>query len=436
MVSPTPTTSQPPVLSYAESARKAHGVKPTSQHNQKPLSNTPRQPPVPVPEQKKPGKSSPTVETVQISLADLSLRDTSTCGSNRPLLTSAGEPTTHTSSTREIVTRDTPSIGTVLPLLPSQPVPTKAVPVPNVWNQRIQQRSQARSQPRPSQSLPQSTPPHVPHASPPARDLPPAPSGSRQSDVLVSTSAQPTQNPSPSGLNGMSSTSCPSTRTTPSSRREPLPSPRAHSTVDDAENWPEVAKSQISADKSQHISNGHAVLAEAKDVAEKDTDGPFPSHPGTPRKSEKTKWIVIPPEDLQATADALNPARPYSQSRSHSQFSARNSQTQTRSTTASVSGSIQGSQAPSKVPSGRTSASHSRAHSPTSMTSSPQHLGRGRQLPMDVRNAQSLEQQQRSSQAEISMAMAIHLVNQQAPSLTSHHPCPHRLHLITLLRCK
>jgi la-related protein 1 len=55
---------------------------------------------------------------------------------------------------------------------------------------------------------------------------------------------------------------------------------------------------------------------------------------------------------------------------------------------------MQGSQAPSKTASGRTSTSHSRAHSPSSMASSPQHPGRGRQLPVDIRGAQAPEQQQ------------------------------------------
>jgi hypothetical protein len=45
MVSPTPaTTAHPPVLSYAESAKKAQGVKPPSLQAQKHLSNPPRQP--------------------------------------------------------------------------------------------------------------------------------------------------------------------------------------------------------------------------------------------------------------------------------------------------------------------------------------------------------------------------------------------------------
>jgi la-related protein 1 len=55
---------------------------------------------------------------------------------------------------------------------------------------------------------------------------------------------------------------------------------------------------------------------------------------------------------------------------------------------------MQSSQVPSKTASGRTSTSHSRAHSPSSMASSPQHPGRGRQLPVDVRGTQAPEQQQ------------------------------------------
>ena len=115
------------------------------------------------------------------------------------------------------------------------------------------------------------------------------------------------------------------------------------------------------------------------------------------------------PEELQAAADAINPPRPYSQSRS----SARNSQT--RSTAASASGSAQVSQAPSKVASGRTSAAHSRVHSPKSVAASPQHPGRGRQLPIESMSDQTpAEQQQRPSQgnsprqpADISLAAPV-----------------------------
>lgn len=101
---------------------------------------------------------------------------------------------------------------------------------------------------------------------------------------------------------------------------------------------------------------------------------------------------MIPPEELQATADSLNPPRSYAPSRSHSQLGAQNSQT--RNAAASGSGSMQSSQVPSKTASGRASSSHSRAHSPSSMTSSPQHPGRGRQLPVDARGTQAPEQQQ------------------------------------------
>jgi hypothetical protein len=297
MVAPTPTTSQPqpPVLSYAESAKKAQALKPTSHHTQKPLSNPHRQPPpplAPIQEPKRPTKPSPTVETTQISLADLSLQNAPTPlppSANPPSLTSTGESAADNATTRHVDTHDSPPASTVPSLPPSQqPTTAKAAPVPNVWNQRIQQRAQARSQPRPPQSLPQTTPSHVPpHASSSPRDSSFAPSGSRQADVLVSASMQSIQIPSsPPSLNGASSsTSGHSTGTTPSSRREPLASPHPHPSVDDAENWPEVGKNQMSAGKSQRIGNGHAAQVDVRDGEEKDTDGPSPSHPGTPRKS-------------------------------------------------------------------------------------------------------------------------------------------------------
>ncbi|KAF8491875.1 hypothetical protein F5888DRAFT_956150 [Russula emetica] len=104
MVSPTRTTAHPPVLSYAESAKKAQGVRHPSQPTQRPLSNPPRQPPAPPPELKKPAKPSSSVDVAQISLADLSLSDTSAPGApgaNVQSHTSTGESTTYDSSTRE-----------------------------------------------------------------------------------------------------------------------------------------------------------------------------------------------------------------------------------------------------------------------------------------------------------------------------------------------
>jgi hypothetical protein len=293
MVAPTPTTSQPPALSYAESAKKAQAVKPTSQHTQKPLSNPPRQPPpAPIQEPKKLPKSSPTIEATQISLADLSLHNAPTSGPPSaipPSHTLTSESAAHNSNTtsRQVDTHDSPPAAVVPSISPSQPTPTKTAPV-NVWNQRIQQRAQARSQPRPPQSLPQTAPSHVPpHVPSSPQDLSSAPSGSRQPDVSVSSGVQSSQVPSsPTGLNGASSsTSGPSTGTTPSSRREPLASPHPRPSVDDAENWPEVGKSQTSVGKFQRVGNGHTALVEVRDGEERDTDGPSPSHPGTPRKS-------------------------------------------------------------------------------------------------------------------------------------------------------
>ena len=290
MVSPTPTISQPPVLSYAESAKKAQSVKSATQHTQKPLSNPPRQPPAPapVPEPKKPEKPCPTVGVTQISLADLSLHDAyvpDTLGANSPSHTSAGESPAHVSSTREVAAHGPPSASVVAP---SQPPPAKSAPVPNVWNQRIQQRAQARSQPRPPQSHPQTVPSQVPHGPSPPQNPVALSSGSRQSDVMASASVRSTQNPplSPS-LNGASSStsSGPSTRTTPSSRKEPTLSPNAPPLATEADSWPEVGKNYVPFGKSQRVGNGHMAAAEERDAEEKDIEAPSSSHPGTPRKS-------------------------------------------------------------------------------------------------------------------------------------------------------
>ena len=275
MVSPTSTTSQTPVLSYAESAKKAQGVKLATQQTQKPLS-IPRQPPALVLESKRAGPSSPTVETTLTSLVDLSLHDGPSSGANPPAPTSPGEcsPTT--------LTIDSLPTGVV------SSTSTKVVPQQNVWNQRMQ-RAQTRPQLRPPQSpqsLPHLTQSHVLPVLSPTRD-PSSPSfGSRKPDVPVSVGVRSDQiSAPPSGLNGASgasSTSSPSTGTTPSSRREPLPHPPP---VDDAESWPEVGKSQTSTGKSQRVSNGYTGPVDAKDVEEKDVEGLTLSHPGTPRKS-------------------------------------------------------------------------------------------------------------------------------------------------------
>ena len=300
MVSPTPATpAQAPVLSYAESAKKAQGVKPPSLHTQKHLSNPPRQPQppapasAPVPEPKKPGKPSPPVEVAQVSLADLSQHDAFTPGApgaNPPShsSTSISDSTPHISNTRDVASIDSPSAGVVPTPTSSQPPPAKAAPVPNVWNQRmIQQRVQARSQPRPPQSLPQAAPSHVLRAPSPPRDLSGAPSGSRQPDVVISASAPSTQSTSSSSLNGASSTSASgsSAGTTPSSRKDLPLSPHPLPLVADAESWPEVGKGHIPTSKSQRVGNGHPAVAEVHDVEEKVVGTPSSSHPGTPRKS-------------------------------------------------------------------------------------------------------------------------------------------------------
>ena len=293
MVSPTPaTTAHPPVLSYAESAKKAQGVKPPSLQAQKHLSNPPRQPAPPAfaAEPKKPGKPSSPVEAAQISLADLSLHDVSTPsapGANLSSHSSNSESTAQISNTREVPAHDPPSAGVPPPTPTTQPPSAKAAPVPNVWNQRIQQRAQARSQPRPPQSLPQTASSHAPCAPSPPQDSSAAPSGLRQPDVMTSASVQSTQSPPSSNLNGASSsTSGSSAGTTPASRKDLPLSPHPPPLVADAESWPEVGKGHTPTGKSQRVSNGHpAVATEVHDAEEKDADAPSPSHPGTPRKS-------------------------------------------------------------------------------------------------------------------------------------------------------
>jgi hypothetical protein len=146
---------------------------------QKPLSNPPRQPPAPVLDSKKAGPTSPTLETSLTSLADLSLHDGPSSGANPSAPTSPSGSTSHSSTN---CSDRLPSHRYCVIYL------CKAVPIPNVWNQRIQQRAQTRPQPRPPQSLPHMTQSHVPRVPSPTRDPSSTSSGSRQPDVPVSAS--------------------------------------------------------------------------------------------------------------------------------------------------------------------------------------------------------------------------------------------------------
>jgi la-related protein 1 len=101
-------------------------------------------------------------------------------------------------------------------------------------------------------------------------------------------------------------------------------------------------------------------------------------------KAEKTKWVPIPAEELQAAADALNVSTRQSHSRSQWQQNHTGPKQGNHSRNNQSSGSAS-AQGPSRSHSGRNSMSHSvsqsQIHSRTgSAQSSPRHGGRGKRL--------------------------------------------------------
>lgn len=286
MVSPSSVASQPPALSYADRAKKAQGLKPASQPPQKPLFNHPRQPPVSTTESAKSAKSPPTAESAQAVLADLSIHNVPpSANDNQSSHVTTAESSAGNANAQDIVNHGASSASSAPAIAPTLSASAKVPPVPNVWNQRIQQMAQARAQP-PPQPHSSGAPSHAPPVIPPQQTQHPVASGSRQTDMPPPGGIHPVA--SSSGLNGISSVSTPSTASTHASRRElpssPLPPPPP--SIGDSESWPEVSRSQALANKPQHVTNGHVPITETKDdVGKRDGEGRSPGHPGTPRKS-------------------------------------------------------------------------------------------------------------------------------------------------------
>ncbi|OBZ78303.1 hypothetical protein A0H81_02447 [Grifola frondosa] len=169
----------------------------------------------------------------------------------------------------------------------------------------------------------------------------------------------------------------------------PIPSHTLPS-IDDVESWPEVG--QASSTHSRE-SNG-PVDTNEKDEGEREHERERSHSQGTSRKSEKTKWIPIPPEELRAAHDAQRPNRTQ-HTRNRSAHHSRTQGGAGGSGSPSASGSVSGqtSQGQSRThssvgmrpaPSHASSVSHSQAQSRTgSVHSSPRQLSMrgGRRLP-------------------------------------------------------
>ncbi|KAI0067449.1 hypothetical protein BV25DRAFT_1819791 [Artomyces pyxidatus] len=396
MVSPPPSSSNPAAPSYAERAKKAQNIKPINSA----VSQRPRT-------QVKAAENSPASILSNPSLASsANASDAALAYSivEAGLTSSAGLPFTHPPSSPTHPLSDESgaqstngdvashsSTSTAPSSAPSQSASAKSAPVVNVWNQRKNHMAQARTQSRPLQSISQNTVQASPRPSSPPRHATnggAVASGSRppsEPAPVINVRPQKT-GPSPGAKlapeNSSEDAFVVRARRMPSGPSQPaqLPPP-----VDDVESWPEVGKS-VSSPTSRTQPIGRASSAEEKEErGKKDEEASSSVHPATARKSEKTKWVVIPPEELQASADAYNSSQQRSNphSRNHSQ---RNSpkRNQSRGNIVSGAASLQGSQVPSKAPSVRTSTTHSRIQSPVgSVQSSPQNFPRGRRLPAD-----------------------------------------------------
>ncbi|KDR68447.1 hypothetical protein GALMADRAFT_146404 [Galerina marginata CBS 339.88] len=138
--------------------------------------------------------------------------------------------------------------------------------------------------------------------------------------------------------------------------------PRAATTTtaapQDQQSWPQVGTSE----PERHSLNG--------------TTSSQPSTP--PRKNEKTKWVLIPPEELQAAADAALKSRA---TNSHSRN--RSNHLQPRNPASTTTSSPLNATRPQSQ---RTSATHSRVHSRSESLQSSPRVVRGRRLPADDSN--------------------------------------------------
>ncbi|KAI0070757.1 hypothetical protein K474DRAFT_1669554 [Panus rudis PR-1116 ss-1] len=289
--------------------------------------------------------------------------------------------------------------------------------VANVWSVRMEQMAQTRAVP---------TPPHIASSS-----TSPNTSNDKRAEVVsqvpeANASHTPSPQPSVSSstLNGgnlrgdshdktLNGHSTANSLTTPSKAPSSLSTPPAA----DLEDWPTIGSSQP---MRRSPSNGNAGAMPAK---EKDESERKESSSG-PKKNEKTKWIPIPPEEMQAAIDAHQRNRASKQGQPHSRSrpqyqnqssagpnntsnpaSVSNSQRQSRTQSVagnrqsgSPSGSLSQSQAQSRtgsvhssprqassrggrrLPEDRLSSTGNRSMR-SSRTTSPQRLGRGHTAP-------------------------------------------------------
>ncbi|KAH9921379.1 hypothetical protein B0H21DRAFT_199855 [Amylocystis lapponica] len=407
MVSPqSSTTANPPPLSYADRAKKAQNIKsktlPSSQRIVSQNVAKPAASPV-APSTSSAGSStvaSTSASNPSPSHASISINVTPASSAALSARTTSGPPSPMLSPTPQHPNGDVKRTGTHSsgPHTVSVPKPTPAPPV-NVWNLRKEQMAQTRllSQSRPapsssSQKPPQSgsqdavlSPPIARRPSDAPSDTIPAPSNSTALQNVTNHRSHSTMGSGPlvNGHNAHTNNGDDPFVVRPRvAQQSPVVSTPS---VDDAESWPEVGRP----------AQGDSGQAESKDKEEAQLNGQSHDAEGsqsTSRKSEKTKWVQIPPEELQAAADALQPNRGHSRMRPpHPRHQGFTPVSGSASASGSTSGQMSQGQSRTNSSAGKrqtashaSSVSHSQVQSLTgSVPSSPHQPFSRKRLPED-----------------------------------------------------
>ncbi|EPQ53448.1 hypothetical protein GLOTRDRAFT_139687 [Gloeophyllum trabeum ATCC 11539] len=360
MVSSAPLTASKSqnTLSYAERAKKGHSAKlPKAASSQQ----------HPTASQNHSISSTATAPSVVASTSSTDMTGSSGSKASSPLSSVDMTPGSQQAKGSAEPSAGVLEAGESSSSAQSQSSPVKSPPV-NVWNVRKEQMAQAFAQSRsPQKPAAASSPVHINGTGP---SYPPLSHSSGQIQASMSTSRPPALNGT--SVNVKDAVEDDPFVVKPRTRLPPTPPASLPPSVEDVESWPEVGKS------IQPSPPGEVEKTEEKRPGET-------SQPATPRKGEKTKWVPIPAEELQAAADAVRPRNRYGSSRNQAPYhnrqgSARNSLQ--ASTSTSASGSVPASQGHSRAHSTRGSASQSQVQSvASSVQSSPRQSVRGKRLP-------------------------------------------------------
>ena len=412
MVSPTISSpTKVPPLSYADHAKKAQNIKsPISpQLNRTPVQSLSTTSGTLAP------FSSPPLKPVAPPLAlDLD----SDPALNVVTLTDHHSPSASNVKTINGDTRANNDLASKALSVVAAHTSSQKSPVLNVWNVRKEQLAAARA--ALTEALAKELPPE-PQALLPSSDSA-LPQNTVPSIAAFNSPTAPAPNSShgPSALlNGVTSEDHDpfTVRTTIRSTR-PLPPP-----VDDTDNWPEVGKAPTSTHSTANPSVTHPDDSAVRNGSEGDqipttiisrksaslflsilsdvlavvslslllryillptvfTNYDVFLLPSIEITGEKTKWVPIPPKELQATADAL--AKPTKRQNRRDTYHTNHSRLGPRSGTHTAAGSASGSaQSQSRGHSASQSTSHSRVQSRSESLQSSPSIARERPLPAD-----------------------------------------------------